>query len=92
MALVELLRSSAAYLIGPVLVHFALSQGSTPRAMILGLHITFWAAFTILVLCIALLIALALVSKVRLRTPDLEAWLGGEEQALESPKVAAGVR
>lgn len=55
-------------------------------------HITFWTACAILVLCIALLLALALVSKVRLRKPNLEAWLGGAEQALESPQVAAIVR
>lgn len=46
----------------------------------------------ILILGIALLIALVLVSKVRLCTPNLEGWLGGEEQALESLRVAASVR
>lgn len=91
-ALVELLRSAAAYLIGPVMLHFALSQGATPRALVQGFHITFWATFGLLVIGIAVLVTLFLISKVRLRPPNLEGWLNGDEQALESPPVASAAR
>ena len=38
-----------------------------------GFHITFWATFALLVIGIAILITLFLISKVRLRPPNLDA-------------------
>jgi MFS family permease len=87
-ALVELLRSVAAYAVAPVVIA-VLDAASSPRA---GLTTALWI---VLVLAVAGLLASLLVpllSGARLQRPDLEAWLEDGEQALVSPATAVHLR
>jgi MFS family permease len=87
-ALVELLRSEAAYLVAPVLLHVAMGRGSLAD----GLRLATWITLAGTVAGLVLVVALYVASGARLRRPDLETWLAGDEGALESPATAALVR
>ncbi len=87
-ALVELLRSEAAYAVTPVVVYVAealpaLSQG-------IGIGLMAMLALAGVGLAAALLIPA--LSGARLRKPNLEAWLEDGEQALASPTTVAHLR
>ena len=88
-ALVELLRGVAAFLVAPVILHFAKTVSSHPAV---GTNIAIWVCLGIA--CAGLLAALYLfiLGRVQLRPPRLEAWLEGEDTALSSPPLAAGIR
>lgn len=86
-ALVELLRSEAAFLVGPVLLALAVSAG-LPGGIRLAIGITL--AFT--VLGGLALVGTYLLGGARPHEPDLEGWLAGEETAYHSPRVLEGVR
>jgi MFS family permease len=87
-ALVELLRSEAAYLIGPVLLYVARHDGSTAH----GLAVATWITVALTAVGLVLVVVLYRVSGAPLRPPDLRGWLDGDEQALESPRTAEKVR
>lgn len=87
-ALVELLRSEAAYLIGPVLLYVAQHDGSPAH----GLAVATWVTVGLTAAGLVLVLALYRASGVPLRSPDLRGWLDGDEQALESPETAQRVR
>lgn len=95
-ALVELLRSAAAFLPGPVVMGIALSAAmgsartATPRVapMLAAAHVGAWT-----IAGLTALGALGLVVAFRrfgleLRRPDLQAWHDGTGLALPSPDVA----
>ena len=87
-AIVELLRSEAAYAVTPVVVYVAealptLSQG-------IGVGLVAMVALAGAGLAAALVIPA--VSGARLRKPDLDAWLNEGQQALASPATAAHLR
>lgn len=82
-ALIELLRGAAAFLAGPLLLHLAETAGA-PAA---GIGSAAWAALAIAVAGAAFALALFLARGARLRRPDLERWLEGEEPAIESPPL-----
>ena len=86
-ALVELLRSEAAYLVGPVLLYVAMLHTPLRHGIVFATWITVGVAAAGLVGLVALFVA----SGARLRAPDLEAWLDRGEQALESPYPAERV-
>jgi MFS family permease len=83
-ALVELLRSEAAYLVGPVLLYVALLH--TPLKD--GIVFATWITVAVAAVGLVVLVALFLASGARLHAPDLEAWLNKGEQAMESPPTA----
>lgn len=85
-ALVELLRSFAAYLIGPVFLAFA--QAAMP-AMIDSVRTSAWLCAALMTATIVALIFTFARSGLRLQAPDLEAWIVAGEQAMESPPVRA---
>lgn len=88
-ALVELLRSEAAFLIGPVLLSVAMAFAPPLAA---GLRLSIWITFAIAVagtVGIAILFALGGAWPQR---PDLEAWLLHHGRALRSPPIAAARR
>lgn len=91
-ALVELLRSEAAFLVAPVLLHVATTSGTSGRALVGGITTGVWVALALVLAAITANVALFYLGGARLHRPDLEAWVGHGEQALESPPVAAAVR
>ena len=87
-ALVELLRAEAAFLVAPVLLAIAKAMTDLPEGV-------FDAALIAVVLCAVATLLLALLfaaGGVGLHPPDIEAWLGGEESAFESPPLVASLR
>ncbi|MFF3753586.1 MFS transporter [Streptomyces sp. NPDC002018] len=86
-ALVELLRSEAAFLVGPVLLHIALTTGLAQ-----GFHLTVAITLAITVIGGLLLVVLYLLGGARPQPPDLESWLSGRSTAYHSPALAAALR
>lgn len=87
-ALVELLRSEAAYLVAPILLTAAMGAAHLERGVRSGALIVLVGA------CIggvAMLLVL-LAGRKRPHRPDLERWVDGEEPAFDSPPLAAAVR
>jgi len=87
-ALVQLLRSMATYAVAPVLVGVLVTEADRPASGIrTGLLVMLCVAAAGLVAATLV----PLVSGARLRTPDLEAWLGGDK-GMPSPATAAHLR
>lgn len=87
-ALVELLRSEAAFLVAPVLAQFV-TLFSDPA---LGVRV---AVLIVVVACMlsgALILGLLLLGGTRPHAPDFDAWLSGEHAAYRSPRLAAAIR
>lgn len=74
-ALVELLRSEAAFLVGPVLLGVAMSA---------GVHLAVLVVVVAAVAGTAVFGALLLLGGVRPHAPDLEGWLSGDATAYHS--------
>ncbi|MFP5348208.1 MAG: MFS transporter [Actinomycetes bacterium] len=87
-ALVELLRSAAAFAVGPVVLAVAGSRADPAIGVTVGLVVTLALA----VVGLASSVLIPALSGARLRRPDLEAWLEDGEQALASPVTAVHVR
>jgi MFS family permease len=88
-ALVELLRSEAAFLIGPVLLQIALTTGSDFQD---GFRI---AVVITMILAVAgglILVGLWMLGGARSKAPDLEAWVAGTGTGYHSPPLAARLR
>ena len=87
-ALVELLRSAAAFLLAPVLLEIATTAGD------LAAGIERAAVITLVVLAVggAAAVAVLLAGGRRPHAPDLETWLSGEAPAYDSPRFAAALR
>ncbi|HET6877468.1 MAG TPA: MFS transporter [Jatrophihabitans sp.] len=87
-ALVELLRSEAAYLVAPVVLQIALLQPHLGDGVTVGALIS----IGVCVLGLACGLPVLLLSGVRPHAPDLSRWLDEHEPAYHSPPVAAAVR
>lgn len=87
-ALVELLRSEAAFLVAPVVVQIALRLGNPAD----GVRVTALGLLGLCVVAGGALLVLLLLGGVRPHAPDLPRWIAGEESAFDSPPVAAAVR
>ncbi|MFD3484722.1 MFS transporter [Streptomyces sp. NPDC058665] len=86
-ALVELLRSEAAFLIGPVLLHFALDEGLANgfrQSVGITLGITVVGALGLVILYI--------LGGARPEAPDLVSWHAGTSTGYHSPALLAAVR
>ncbi|MFF5563036.1 MFS transporter [Streptomyces sp. NPDC012623] len=86
-ALVELLRSEAAFLVGPVLLHLALTIGPAH-----GFHLAVAITLALVVAGALLLVSLYALGGARPQPPDLESWLSGRSTAYHSPALLAAVR
>ncbi|WP_016907410.1 MFS transporter [Streptomyces xiaopingdaonensis] len=86
-ALVELLRSEAAFLVGPVLLRIADAEGLAG-----GFRLAVGASLVLTVLGGALIVGVYLLGGARLRRPDLSAWIAGESTAYHSPRLGARLR
>ncbi|GLZ02811.1 hypothetical protein Acsp03_02780 [Actinomadura sp. NBRC 104412] len=86
--LVELLRSEAAFLVGPVLLYLAMTHTD------LGDGIRSSVLITVVVTLIGGVVSgvLLLLGGVPPHRPDLETWMGGRTSAYHSPPVAAILR
>jgi MFS family permease len=87
-ALVELLRSEAAFAVAPVVIAVAGLAGDPATGARIGLAITLALA----VVGLASAVLIPALSGARLRRPDLEAWLDRGEQALASPTTGVHLR
>lgn len=87
-ALVQLLRLTASFAIGPVVLYVAKSASSLADGVRTGV----WITLALSVAALVLSLAIPALSGARLRRPDLHAWLEDGEQALASPPVAARAR
>ncbi len=88
-ALIELLRGVAAFLIGPILLHLAMTAGHSPAQ---GTSIAVWVAFGIAAAGTVFTGYLFALGRARLQRPALDRWQGGDAPAWSSPPVAAGIR
>jgi MFS family permease len=88
-ALVELLRGVAAFMIAPVLLHLAMNAAGGPSV---GGKTAIWICLGIAAGGGLIALYLGILGRVRLASPDLERWLEGDEPALDSPPLAAGIR
>lgn len=91
-ALVELLRSEAAFLLGPILLHVSLAQGTRRPQLDHGISVAGWALVVILAAGLAVSGVIWRASGARSHAPDLEEWLEEGNEALDSPPVLAEVR
>jgi hypothetical protein len=87
-ALVELLRSEAAYAVAPIIATFA--QGA-PR-LTDGVRVGLVAMLALAGVGLVVAVLLPAVSGARLRAPELQKWLDGDGQALPSPPTAIHLR
>jgi MFS family permease len=87
-ALVELLRSEAAFLVGPVLLHLAMTQHSLAH----GFRLAVLTMLLITVVAGLLLVVLYLLGGARPQPPELDAWMDGSSTAYHSPPLAARLR
>jgi MFS family permease len=86
-ALVEMLRLAGAFAMVPAFTHFAQVYGTQPMALTQGLRPVFWVIFGIMVGTLGICTLIFVVGGARLHPPDLECYLGGEGEALESPPI-----
>lgn len=87
-ALVELLRSEAAYAVTPIVLYLAEAQSSLGSGVRGGLL----AMVGLAVLGLALALGIPALSGARLRKPDLDGWLNEGRRALPSPVTVVHVR
>ncbi|HEY2601043.1 MAG TPA: MFS transporter [Thermoleophilaceae bacterium] len=88
-ALIELLRGVAAFMLAPVLLHVAQTVGGNPES---GTKTAIWICFAIAIGGALIAASLFVLGRARLQAPDLEPWLEGEQPAIESPPLGAGIR
>lgn len=88
-AILELLRAFAAFLIAPILLHFAttLTGLATPQ-----MSAALWICFGLSVGAVAVAIGLYALGGARPETPALQRWMGGNDPAWDSPPLLAAVR
>jgi nucleotide-binding universal stress UspA family protein/predicted MFS family arabinose efflux permease len=88
-AILELLRALAAFLVVPVLLHFAVAITGLPTA---AMSTALWICFALGIGGAIVGVCLYLLGGVRAPAPDLGEWMGGMTPAWESPPLLAAVR
>jgi nucleotide-binding universal stress UspA family protein/MFS family permease len=88
-AILELLRAVAAFLIVPVLLHFATTLTGLPTA---AMSTALWICFALGAGGAIVGVCLYLLGGVRPSAPSLGEWMGGMAPAWESPPLLAAVR
>jgi MFS family permease len=87
-ALVELLRSEAAFLIGPVLVHLAMVQSNFRD----GFHLAVVIMLIVTGVAAVALPGLFMLGGARPEPPNLEGWMSGASTGYHSPRLANRIR
>jgi nucleotide-binding universal stress UspA family protein len=88
-AILELLRAVAAFLVAPVLLHFAVTLTGLPSP---AMSTALWICFGLSAGGAVAGVVLYLLGRVRPSAPALERWMDGEEPAWESPPLLAALR
>jgi nucleotide-binding universal stress UspA family protein len=88
-AILELLRAVAAFLIVPILLHFAVTLTGLPTP---AMSTALWICFGLSAGGAVAGVLLYLLGGVRPAAPALTAWMGGHEPAWESPPLLAALR
>ena len=88
-AMVELLRAVAAFMVAPVLAHFASTVGGSQDA---GTGIVLWIGLGIAVAGAVAAVLLYALGGARAQAPNLERFMDGEGPAWYSPPLLAAVR
>jgi MFS family permease len=88
-AILELMRAFAAFMIVPILVHFAISLAGLPTA---AMRTTLWVCFGLAVGGTLVGVLLYVLGGTAPPAPSLERFLGGREPGWESPPLFAAVR
>jgi nucleotide-binding universal stress UspA family protein/MFS family permease len=88
-AILELLRAVAAFLIVPILLHFATTLTGLPTA---AMNTALWICFGLAAGGAIAGVLLYLLARLRPPAPVLARWMGGQEPAWDSPPLLAAVR
>jgi nucleotide-binding universal stress UspA family protein/MFS family permease len=88
-AILELLRAIAAFLIAPILLHFAVTLTGLPSP---AFNTALWICFGLSAGGAVIGVLLYVLGRVRPTAPALERWMGGMEPAWESPPLLASLR
>jgi hypothetical protein len=88
-AMLELLRGAAAFAAAPIILHLALTTGSSRPA---GIQNAVWVCFAIVVTGAAISLYVFILGRGRLQVPDIARWGEDGEPAWDSPPLAAGIR
>ncbi|MDT4927256.1 MAG: hypothetical protein QOF92_123 [Pseudonocardiales bacterium] len=88
-AILELLRAVAAFMIAPILLHFATTVTGLPTA---AMNTSLWICFGISAAGAVVGVCLYALGRVRPPAPSLDRWTGGQEPAWASPPLLAALR
>jgi MFS family permease len=88
-AILELMRAFAAFMIVPILLHFAISLAGVPTP---AMKTTLWVCFGLAVGGTLVAVLLYVLGGTKPPAPSLELFLGGEEPGWDSPPLLARVR
>src|SRR3984957_19294119 len=88
-AILELLRAIAAFLVTPILLHFAISLTGLPTP---AFNTALWICFGLAVGGAVVGVALYALGRVRPAAAAIEVWMGGMEPAWDSPPLLAALR
>ena len=88
-AIIELLRAVAAFMIAPLMLHFAFTVGHSLSS---GTTIALWICFGISTGGAIAGVCLYALGGVRPPAPSLERWFGGREPGWYSPPLLARIR
>ncbi|HUN32801.1 MAG TPA: MFS transporter [Trebonia sp.] len=88
-AILELMRAIAAFMIVPILAHFATSLAGVPTA---AMGTTLWVCFGLAVGGTVLGVLIYVLGGAKPPAPSIERFLGGLEPGWESPALFAAIR
>jgi nucleotide-binding universal stress UspA family protein/MFS family permease len=88
-AILELLRALAAFLIAPILLHFAVTLAGLPAP---AMSTALWICFGLSAGGAVVGVLLYLLGGVRPAAPALATWMDGHEPAWQSPPLLAALR
>jgi nucleotide-binding universal stress UspA family protein len=89
LSILELFRAVAAFMVTPILAHFAVTLAGVPTP---AMGTVWWALFAISAAGVLIAVLLYLAGGVRPAPPAVEAWTQGPEPAWYSPPLFAAVR
>lgn len=92
LALVELVRSIADFLIAPILLEVARVSSHAAMLNAAGVRTAVWVSLLIGIASLASILVLYLIGSSDLPRPDIAGWLTREQLAIESPPLGARLR
>jgi nucleotide-binding universal stress UspA family protein len=89
LSILELFRAVAAFMVTPILAHFALTLAGVPTP---AMSTVWWAIFAIAAGGLVIAVLLYILGGARPADPAVEAWMQGPEPAWYSPPLFAAIR